>query len=149
MESWYFLIRAVGLLNSKCHQHFPSAQQLASPQIKLKVAFISSLQLWTHCPGLWSTDGNHSLCPCEGSGCARVRVCECVCVSVSVYGWLNSSGTHPRELWAVNFYFSKFRIGNQKGGRKLLHLMLLWLYVLLVKLFRNQNQAAVVPWNIV
>lgn len=139
-----FLIRAAGLLKSKCRQHFPITPQLASSKIKFKVAFISNPWLWD--PWLPLSDADENSCPrpCRGlrmqTSVLWVRPCILECI------WLRSSGTHPGELWAVEFYFSKFRFGNQKGGWKLLHLMLLWLHWLLFSLFRCQSQTPVSKW---
>lgn len=135
-----FLIRAAGLLKSKCRQHFSITPQLASPQIKFKVAFISNPWLWD--PRLWVVRCRCKQLPLPIWG-FRMRTSVWVSLCILACVWLNSSGTHPGELWAVEFYFSKFHFGNQKGGWKLLHLMLLWLYLLLFSLFRCQSQAPV------
>lgn len=139
-----FLIRAAGLLKSKCRQHFSITPQLASPQIKFKVAFISSPWLWD--PRLWVVRCRWKQLPLSMWG-LRVRVsvlwvrpCILECI------WLCSSGMHPSELWAVEFYFSKFCFGNQKGGWKLLRLMWLWLHLLLFSLFGCQSQTPMSKW---
>lgn len=123
MESWYFLIRVVGLLKSKCRQHFPTPPQLASPKLNLKLHSQAVLSLGPTALGCrtWmetNMGGNDSIGQCDRSG-GGVYVCAFVSVSlsasVSVCGWLSSSSTCPGELWAVSFYFGRFHIGNQKG----------------------------------
>lgn len=84
------------------------------PQIKFNVAFISSPQLRTYCPGLLNADRNDSLCLQRAQGvCTRVCVS---CVSMSVCRRLSSSGTHPRSFGLLSSNFSKFPIGTKKGG---------------------------------
>lgn len=135
MESWYFLIRVVGLLKSKCHQHFPTPPQLASPQIKFKVAFTSSPQPGTHCSGLSNMDGNKHGWKrlCRSVWWVRgwcVHVCICVCESVSICEcmWMTQFIWYmSRGALGCQFLFWQISYWEPKGGRKVLRLLLLWL----------------------
>lgn len=108
-----FLIRAAGLLKSKCRQHFSITPQLASPQIKFKVAFISNPWLWD--PWLWVVRCRWKQLPLPVWGFSMcTSVCEWGLASLRVY-----DSTHlehiPGSFGLSGFILVSFILGTRKG----------------------------------
>lgn len=76
------------------------------------------------------------------SVCAPVCPCVRECVWMAQFIWNTSQGALGCQV-----LFQQISLWEPKRGWKLLPLMLLWLYLLPVKLFQYQSQAPVLLWT--